>query len=209
MHIFLRCPQKDQIAELTKQYSASSVTQNDVGSTRNWDRSIPVKSTAPKFIKENGYRLLHKFQKIGTGEQVYLAAVEALSRGKCFDLGWVESVLQRPLQKNDTFCLLVRAFGFCSANFCRVVYREEQSTAKSQFFAIGVGTLQRHAAIGEERLSLNWNRETDDVHFLIDSYSQPSSWLAKLFAIYLRRQQLKFVDEAPKRLEQAVESQLQ
>ena len=198
----------DQIADLTQQYSASTVTQANVGSTRKWDRSIPEKNATPQFIKENGYRLLHQHRKIGTGEQVYLAAVEALSRGKCFDLGWVESVLQRPLENDDTFCLLVRAFGFCSANFCRVVYREEESTAENQFFAIGVGTLKRHAAIGEERLALNWNRETDEVNFLIDSYSQPSSWLAKLFAIYLRRQQLKFVDEAPKRLEQVIKSQL-
>ena len=208
MHIFLRCPQKDQIAQLTQQYSASPVTQTDVGSTRKWDRSVPAQIPAPQLIKQNGYRLLHQRQKIGTGEQVYLAAVDELSRGKCFDLGWVESVLQRPLEENDTFCLLVRAFGFCSANFCRVIYREEESTAESRFFAIGVGTLKRHAAIGEERLSLNWNRETDEVHFLIDSYSQPSSWLAKLFAFYLRRQQLKFVDQAPKRLEQAIKFRL-
>ena len=208
MHISLRCPQKDQIAQLTRQYSATPVTQSNVGSTLQWDRSIPAEASAPQFIKENGYRLLHQRRKIGTGEQTYLAAVEALSRGKCFDLGWVESVLQRPLENDDTFCLLVRAFGFCSANFCRLVYKKEESTAESRFFAIGVGTLKRHAAVGEERLLLNWNRETDEVHFLIDSFSRPSSLLAKLFAIYLRRQQLKFVDEAPKRLEQAIKNQI-
>ena len=91
-------------------------------------------------------------------------------------------------------------------NFCRVVYLDEESTEESQFFTIGVGTLKRHAAIGEERLSINWNRENDDVHFLIDSYSRPSTWLSKMFAFYLRRQQLKFVDQASRRMEREIKN---
>ena len=204
MHIFLRCPPKDRIKQLTQSYSASPATQTNVGSTREWDHSIPTEITEPEFVKQDGNRLLHKRYKIGSGEQDYLAAVKALSLGKCFDLQWVESVLQRPLEENDTFCLIVRAFGLCSVNFCRVVYLDEESTAEGQFFTIGVGTLKRHAAIGEERLSLNWNRANDDVHFLIDSYSQPSTWLSKIFAFYLRRQQLKFVDQASKRMEREI-----
>ena len=190
------------------EYSAAPVTQPDVGSTAEWDRSIPDEDRTPQFIKRGQNRLLLKRAKIGDGEQVYRAAVEALSLGKCFDLQGVEPFLQRPLQEQDTFCLIVRAFGFCALNFCRVVYRREETTAESMFFAIGVGTLKRHAAIGEERLSVNWNRDTDEVYFLIDSYSRPSTWLAKLFAIYLRHRQLKFVDQAPKRLKQEVENRL-
>ena len=204
MHIFLRCPHLDRLAQLTKSYASSPVTQENVGSTLQWERSIPEKIPTPQFIIRNRDRFLHQRFKIGNGEQDYLAAVEALCLGKCFDLGWVEPVLQRPLEENDTFCLIVRAFGMCSVNFCRVVYRSEESTAENQFFAIGVGTLERHAAIGEERLSLNWNRENGDVHFLIDSYSRPSTWLSKLFAFYLRRRQLKFVDQASKRMEREI-----
>ena len=206
MHISLRCPQKDEIAELTELYAPSPVTQANVGSTRQWDRSIHNGIYTPKFIKRDRTRHLHQRVKIGSGEQDYFAAVKALTLGKCLELGWVEPVLQRPLEEGDTFCLIVRAFGFCAVNFCRVVYKFEESAAENQFFAIGVGTLKRHAAIGEERLSLNWNKETNDVHFLIDSHSRPSSWLAKLFAIYLRHRQLKFVDQAPKRLKQEIEN---
>ena len=204
MHIFLRCPHKDRIAQLTQSYASWPVTQDNVGSTLQWDRSIPEEIPAPEFVKVERRRLLHQRYKIGTGEQDYLAAVNALSLGKCFDLNWVEPALQRPMEEDDTFCLIVRAFGFCSVNFCRVVYLNEETTASNTFFAIGVGTLERHAAIGEERLSLNWNRENDDVHFLIDSYSRPSTWLSKLFAFYLRRQQLKFVDQASKRMEREI-----
>lgn len=205
MHIFLRCPQGNRLGQLTESYSSTPVTQANVGSTRQWDRAISEKRSDTTVVKKNHDLHLQQRFKIGSGEQDYLTAVDALSRGKCFDLDWVEPVMQRPLEEEDTFCLLVRAFGLCSVNFCRVIYAGEESTADSQFFSIGVGTLKRHAAIGEERLSLNWNRINDDVHFLIDSYSQPSSWLAKLFAFYLRRQQLKFVDQAPKRLKQAIE----
>ena len=204
MHIFPRCPHKDRIVQLTRSYSALPVTQANVGSTRQWDRSIPEKIPTPKFIKRDGNRVLHQRYKIGNGEQDYRAAVEALTLGKCFQLTWVEPVLQRPLEKDDTFCLIVHAFGLCSINFCRVVYRDEESTAKNNFFTIGVGTLERHAATGEERLSVNWNRENDDVHFLIDSYSRPSTWLSKLFAFYLRSQQLKFVDQASKRMKREI-----
>ena len=191
---------------MTQSYSSSPVTQENVGSTRKWDRSIPEEISAPEFIKIDGNRLLHQRYKIGSGEQDYRTAVRALSLGKCFDLEWVEAVLQRPLEENDTFCLIVRAFGLCSVNFCRVVYLGEESRAGNQFFTIGVGTLKRHAAIGEERLSVNWNQENDEVHFLIDSYSRPSTWLSKLFAFYLRSQQLKFVDQASKRMKQEIKN---
>ena len=204
MHIFLNCPRKQRIAEMTESYSASPVTQTNVGETSEWERSIPEGKFVPEFIKEGRNRRLHQRCKIGAGQQDYRAAVEALSRGTCFDLQWVEPVLQRPLESQDTFCLIVRAFGFCSVNFCRVVYLGEQATADSKFFAIGIGTLKRHAAIGEERVSVNWNQENDDVHFLIDSYSRPSSLLSRVFAFYLRRQQLKFVDQACKRLKREI-----
>ena len=82
---------------MTQSYSSSPVTQANVGSTRQWDRSIPEKIPVPEFIKLDGNRILHQCYKIGSGEQNYLAAVEALSLGKCFDLNWVEPVLQRPL----------------------------------------------------------------------------------------------------------------
>ena len=208
MHIFLRCPHHERLVQLLKKYSASPITQANVGSSRQWDRSIPEKIPAPKLIKHDGDRILHQRYRIGSGEQDYLAAVKALSLGKCFELNWVEPVLQRPLELNDTFCLIVRAFGLCSVNFCRVVYSGEETTAENKFFSIGVGTLKKHAAIGEERLALNWNQENDEVHFLIDSYSRPSTWLSKIFAFYLRRQQLKFVDQASKRMELEVKNQL-
>ena len=204
MHIYLRCPPPNRIAQLTELYSASPATQANVGTTREWDRTIPQQKVVPEFIKQDSNRLLHQCCKIGSGEQDYLAAVEALSLGKCFDLNWVEPILQKPLESQGTFCLIVRAFGFCAVNFCRVVYSGEQTKDESQFFAIGIGTLKRHAAIGEERISVNWNRENGDVHFLIDSYSRPSSWLSKLFAIYLRRQQLRFVDQACKRMKREI-----
>ena len=189
---------------MTEMYSSSPVTQANVGATWDWERSIPDQKITPKFIKRDDNRLLHQCCKVGSGEQDYLAAVEALSLGKCFDLNWVEPILQRPLESQDTFCLVVRAFGFCAVNFCRVVYLGQQAIDQNQFFAIGIGTLKRHAAIGEERILVNWNQENDDVHFLIDSYSRPSSWLSKMFAIYLRRQQLKFVDQACTRVRREI-----
>ena len=206
MHIFLRCPSEHRISQLIQSNASQPVTQDNVGSTRQWDRSIPDPIPTPTFTKIDRDRILHQRYKIGSGERDYRAAVEALSLGKCFDLDWVEPVIQRPLEENDTFCLIVRAFGFCSVNLCRVVYADEETTAENKFFTLGVGTLKRHAAIGEERLSVSWNRTNEEVHFLIDSYSRPSTWLSKLFAFYLRSQQLKFVDQASRRMEREIKS---
>ena len=82
-----------------------------------------------------------------------------------------------------------RHLGFWSLNTARIVYRIEE-TDDVERFGFGYGTLPGHAERGEERFSVEWNREDGSVYYDVFAFSRPKhplAWLGYPFARLLQR----------------------
>lgn len=204
MRIFLRRPSHEKLVALARMYEDAAVTCAKPGTTRAWTSSMFEQLPNSRVVGDE----LWKFRRepLGIGDSRFDKAVNALVNAQCFDLSWVTCVANRPFQEGDTFCLCVKAFGLWAVNFCRIIYvTDDQNTdEQEQTVSIGIATLPVHAAVGEERLSVTINRKTNQVDFLIGSYSKPSSLLSRLFATYLRKRQDVFAVDATERMTQAI-----
>jgi uncharacterized protein (UPF0548 family) len=140
---------------------------------------------APLGYAVDSYRL-----KLGEGPEVYERAVEALRGWRQFDLGWVRLFPpDAPIEVGKTVGVLAWHYGFWSLNPARIVYLIEE-TGDVERFGFGYGTLPGHAERGEERFSVEWNREDDSVHYEVFSFSRPKhslAWLGYPFACRLQR----------------------
>lgn len=129
---------------------------------------------------------------LGSGELVYESACQALQRWQQFQLGWVEAwPADTPLQCNASVAVLGWAVGFWWLNACRIVYVVNESGLMHRF-GFAYGTLPCHVGSGEERFLLEWNRETDQVHYDILAFSRPNHWLIRLGYPLVRRNQKRF-----------------
>jgi uncharacterized protein (UPF0548 family) len=198
MKLSLKKPTDDELFELVREFRSEEFSHQNVGTTKDWRSHTFAKMPDTKVVDGD----LWQFRRVavGKGETDFCNAVAAIRAGVCFDLPWVDCFQQRDFEKGDDFCLSTRAFGIWSSNFCRIVYSREESNDDRAMFSLGVGTLPCHAAEGEERLSISWTFATDEVDFLIGSFSQPRTWLTHLFVLYLRRQQKRFAVEAAQRV---------
>ena len=194
MRLYLREPSKSQLNALIQNSSAQNVTHRNVGSTLEWERQVFTQ--VPEGRVQDDDMILTRATVIGDGMSAYDRAACAIKEGACFNLDWVRCYMTGELKEGSTFCLYARAFGVWIVSLCRVVYVQESRLSNGNMFSLGVGTLPSHVARGEERLSIVWDRESDDVEFLIGSFSRPQTWLTRIFAFYLRRQQNRFALDA-------------
>jgi len=74
----------------------------------------------------------------------------------------------------------------------RVVYAVDESDGSITRHGFAYGTLPGHPERGEERFLVQWNRQTDDVHYDLLAVSQPNSWFARLGYRYARLEQARF-----------------
>ena len=73
-------------------------------------------------------------------------------------------------------------------------------------FGLAYGTLPDHAAIGEERFMVEWDRVEDSVWFDILAFSRPNHVLTRLGYPLLRRRQKRFGRESAAAMLQFVSS---
>jgi uncharacterized protein (UPF0548 family) len=112
-----------------------------------------------------GYAVDSYWVKLGEGPEVYERAVEALRGWRQLDLGWVRLFPpDAPIEVGTTVGVCARHYGFWSLNPARIVYLIEE-TGDVERFGFGYGTLPGHAERGEERFSVEWNREDGSVHY--------------------------------------------
>ncbi|EGC29730.1 hypothetical protein DICPUDRAFT_42465 [Dictyostelium purpureum] len=126
--------------------------------------------------------------KLGTGQECFQKAVEALKKWKQFDLGWVHLYFNNtPIAVGETVGVLSRQFGFWILSFCRInfVYDGSQEDGSVKY-GFSYGTLKDHVERGEERFVIEWVRDPDssldkgDVYFEMLSFSEPNYWLSQL-----------------------------
>lgn len=149
-----------------------------------------------QYAAPQGYRTDHNRTRLGSGAAVFAAACAALRRWQMFDLGWLElSPEDAPIEIDVTVCVCVRHFGFWSVNACRIVYVIDEDDGIKRF-GFAYGTLADHAERGEERFTVEWNREDDSVCYRILAYSQPRHAWARLGYPLARMLQKRFARDS-------------
>lgn len=74
---------------------------------------------------------------------------------------------------------MVQHLGFYSLNAARIVYVVDENGPIARY-GFAYGTLAEHAARGEERFTVEWDRSEDRVWYKILAFSLPQKTLARL-----------------------------
>ena len=173
----LRKPSNDPVRRFLSSQGDLPFSYKEVGASRE--------GVAPPGYAVDSYRV-----KLGEGPEAFEWAVEALRGWRQFDLGWVQLLPpDAPIEVGTTVGGRVRHYGFWSLNLARIVYIIEE-TGDVERFGFGYGTLPGHAERGEERFSVEWNREDGSVHYDVFAIGRPEhilAWLGYPFARVLQR----------------------
>lgn len=151
-----------------------------------------------------GYAVDSYWVKLGEGPEAYERAVEALRGWRQLDLSWIRRFSpDAPVEVGTTVGVCARHYGFWSLNPARIVYLIEE-TGDVERFGFGYGTLPGHAERGEERFSVEWNREDGSVHYDVFAFSRPKHSLAWLGYPFTRALQRRFARDSKKAMLVAV-----
>ena len=99
--------------------------------------------------------------------------------------------------------MAVHHLGFWSLNACRIVYTIEE-TGPIERFGFAYGTLPDHAAIGEERFTVEFHSHDQAVWYDVYAFSRPRP-LARLAYPYTRALQKRFAADSKRAMQKAVE----
>ncbi len=176
----LTTPSDSDIRRFISKQKDSGFSYPDVGASA---------TTAPA-----GYNLDHNRVQLGRGEVTWQRAVEAIRAWRMFSMPWVSLHWpSAPIQVGTDVAVSVHHFGFYSLNACRIVYVVNEE-GPIERFGFAYGTLGEHAESGEERFTVEWNRDEDKVWYDILAFSRPRQMLARLGYPVSRSLQKKFAN---------------
>ena len=191
MFLFRR-PSAELVRDFVEQQRSLPFTYAEVGATR---------TTPPA-----GYRVDHNRIQLGSGEQTYQRAVEALKRWQQFELGWVRVASpETAIEEGAVVAVEVKAFGLWSLNAARIVYVLNNADDANKHFGFAYGTLPGHVEQGEERFLIEWRAE-DSVWYEIYAFSRPRHPLAQMAAPIIRKLQKQFARDSLAAMQSAVGS---
>jgi uncharacterized protein (UPF0548 family) len=152
-----------------------------------------------------GYTVDRTRIQLGVGQRVYLAGQAALRKWQHFQLGWVEPCWpDTPIESGRSVAILAQLFGLWNLNACRIVYvvDEDGAVVRSGF---AYGTLPDHVESGEERFTVEWNRNDDSVWYNILAFSRPHSLAAWIGYPLARSLQRRFARDSARAVRRTVE----
>ncbi|MDQ3862085.1 MAG: DUF1990 domain-containing protein [Actinomycetota bacterium] len=127
----------------------------------------------------SGYPVNHHRGRLGTGQQTFTRAVEAVRRWKMYETGWTKLCWpEAPITEGTVVGVLGRHFGLWSLNACRIVYVIEEEGPLLKRCGFAFGTLPAHMERGEERFTVEWYRADDSVTYEIFAFARPAHPLA-------------------------------
>jgi uncharacterized protein (UPF0548 family) len=174
----LRAPSEDEIRCFISKQKGSGFSYTDGGASAS---AVPT-----------GYNVDHNRVQLGRGEVTWQRAVEAIRAWRMFSMPWVSFHWpSAPIQIGTDVAVSIRHFGFYSLNACRIVYVVDEE-GPIERFGFAYGTLGEHAESGEERFTVEWNRDDDSVWYDILAFSRPRQMLARLGYPLSRSLQRKF-----------------
>ncbi len=142
-----------------------------------------------------GFTVDHNRALLGHGREIFERAKLAIQRWRMFDMPWLALCGQEaPIAPESTVALLVHHFGFWSLNACRIVYVIDEHSAVEKY-GFAYGTLRQHAAIGEERFTVEYNAADDAVWYDLYAVSRPRT-AARLAYPFARMLQKRFARDS-------------
>jgi uncharacterized protein (UPF0548 family) len=143
-----------------------------------------------------GYTVDHHRIELGEGEDVFARAIAAIKRWEMFNIGWVELLWpDAPIEMGTTVAVQARHLGFWSLNACRIVGVIDEEGAVYKY-GFTYGTLPDHAERGQERFTIEWNRDSNLVFYDIFAFSRPKKLLARLGYPFTRALQRRFARDS-------------
>lgn len=189
--LLLRKPSAECIRNLLLMQSRLEFTYSAVGATTG--------------VLPSGYIADHTRIKLGEGEQVYESAKSALRQWNQFRLGWLEALPSTtPIEQGQVVAIVAHVFGLWWLNSCRIISVFDQS-GEANKFGFNYGTLPGHAASGEERFLVEWNRWNNSVWYDIYAFSRPNHFLTYLGYPMVRQIQKRFGRESAAAMRRAIE----
>jgi uncharacterized protein (UPF0548 family) len=186
----LREPTSSTVAQFIADQRDRPFTYSEVGATNN---------TPPA-----GFILDHNRVQLGRGLETFERAVDALRTWRQFDLGWV-SIVPNGVTVEDgaTVAVKARAFGSWSLSAARIVYVINEDGPVKRF-GFAYGTLPDHVECGEERFTIEWDKDKDLVWYDILAFSKPRHPLVRMTYPLARMLQKRFARESMSRMCQLI-----
>ncbi len=179
-----------------------SEIQGFLAAQHNGDFSYPAVG-AIQGPTPHGFFAIQNRVLLGTGPETFATACEAIRRWQMFPHLWTELLPPNtPLQPGNDVVVLARCYGLWWLNACRIVNLIEPSK-RNRRFGFVYGTLSGHMECGEELFMVEQD-EQNQVWYEVASFSRPGHWLTQLGQPLARRQQLRFVRDSGRAMQQAV-----
>lgn len=179
----LRRPSESAVAAALAERAEAPFSYREVGATRHGWRALPP-SLRDEFDVDRHEIVL------GSGEEVFARAREALFAWGPFAFDWLELCgAETPVKEGAVVATLGRAAGLWTLNPCRVVYVQDADPGRAAF---AYGTLRGHVEVGEERFEVSHDPHSDEVRYGILAVSRPGPLIVQLGYGYARRVQARF-----------------
>ncbi len=160
---------------------------------------IGASRSAETFENAAEYNIDHNRIKLGSGAKDFEKAVAAVKSWKMFALTWIE--LHRadtPIEVGENVAVLAFHLGFWSLNASRIVYIIEETGGATERYGFAYGTLTEHGECGEERFTVEFNRENSEVWYDLYAFSKPAHILAQIGFPIARMLQKQFAEDSKK-----------
>jgi len=191
--MLLQKPTDDEVRRFLAAQSKLPFPYPEVGASRN--SSIPP-----------GYPINQHRAKLGEGEEIFDHAVAALRSWQMYSTGWTKLYWpDTPIREGEVVAILANHFGFWSLNACRIIYSLEEEGALSRY-GFAFGTLPGHMEEGEERFTVEWDRESGAVWYELFAFARPKARLAKIAYPLVRLIQKRFAVDSFRGMKKAVKS---
>ncbi|HLG17459.1 MAG TPA: DUF1990 domain-containing protein [Blastocatellia bacterium] len=190
--ILLRQPSPEAIAAFLASAEHSSFSYPETGASR---------SASP-----GGYNVDHNRVRLGEGHEDFDRAVDAVRNWEMFNIGWVRLFdSQAPIARGSNVAVLARHFGFWSLNAARIVYVIDEDGPVARF-GFAYGTLEEHVERGEERFTVEWRKDDDEVWYEVFAFSRPNHFLTIAGYPLSRALQKRFASDSKQAMLEAVAS---
>jgi uncharacterized protein (UPF0548 family) len=151
--------------------------------------SYPHVGATGDSAQPDGYVVDHNRQLLGCGRETFERAKQSVRRWKMFDVPGLKLIRDdTPIEPGRDVALLAKHLGFYSLSSCRIVYVIDEP----ERFGFAYGTLSQHAESGEERFTVEYHRQSDEVWYDIYAFSRPGHFLVRLGYPYARYLQKRF-----------------
>ncbi|MQM12983.1 hypothetical protein Taro_045907 [Colocasia esculenta] len=176
-------------------------------------------------LSKGGFHVNRARVLLGSGADTFRRAKAALRSWRHFRLGWAFVEPGTPVEKGTKLCVCVKEFLPWIAMPLQIAYvtdtsaggepsgeeggpagRPSSNGGAKAFFGFGSGTLRGHLLAGEERFSVEWDKN-DQVYYDIFSFSKPAHILSALGYPYVLLRQKFFAQESARAVLAHVASQ--